>query len=473
MKTSGLYIASVTAKGNGLFTLNDCWIEADYDELRIGDVVTDSANNQFELVNYENYPARGIENLWLDVEWVDYPDSDISPIASITQDYDSSIGSLKQSKYTPDVSYLCRIASVNNSYPAYHYSLVLTDARVSDPGAGLGAVGDYIIDKSGQIFKIIEWNGWEQPCRVHDIENRPYKNNNSNMPVEYDYAYLYRTLDGAPVIPNADYSDLGDDAQDTAINISNSEHWTHRGVSISTNGNDLDNVTKITIGSGLEIKTTTNEGWNGGQNIELLASTVLEGSFTSSSRQSFSATADQVKFDVDYEIGFIDVYMNGFKLVLGLDVHANNGTAIFLEDAAVYGDTIDIIAYDTFNIANHYTVGQIDSSFVNTVGNTTIDGELTANAFNLSSARILKENISPFVLDGLGILSEINVMNFTYKSDSSRNPRVGFIADDTDKLLSGEFQDNFDMGNTVGVLIKAIQELTYKVKDLEDKLNVK
>ena len=134
---------------------------------------------------------------------------------------------------------------------------------------------------------------------------------------------------------------------------------------------------------------------------------------------------------------------------------------------------VDIISYDSFSIANHYTIGQINSSFVQTTGNTTIDGELTANAFNLASARIYKENIVPYNQNGLELINTIDVMAFNYKADPYKLQRVGFIADDTNNLFAGPDNDYFDVGNTVGVLLKAVQEMSAKIVELEEKLNVK
>jgi len=471
MKTTGLYIASITNNSNGQYRLIDCWVESGYSEISIGDIVTDKLGHAFVITGYQNYPQRASENLYIDVQYVDYPTTDIAPVDnSDTQDYDSQIGSAELNEYTPEVAYKCRIASSVNSYPAYHYAIVITDATITDPGAREGAVGDYIMDSGGQIFEVVEYNGWEQVMRVKDIEERPHASNGSSRPIQHDYAQFYRPTEGASVLPQGDISVLGDDAQDDAISFSNTEIWKHRGVSITKDSTILDNVTRITIGDGLEWSETSN-AWQGGSSIELSTDIDLEGSFTSSTRQVFTATAGQSLFYVDYEIGFIDVYMNGFKLIRGADFYANNGTTVSLDQGATSGDQIDIVCYDTFSISNHYTVGQVDSSFVSTTGNTTVDGEITANAFNLASARIFKENIVPFTKNGIDMVNSIDVMAFNYKVDPHKLQRIGFIADDTDQSFSGPDNDYFDVGNTVGVLLKAVQEMSEKIIELEGKLN--
>jgi len=471
MNTVGLYIASISSLGNGTYRLNDCWVEDHYDEISVGDIVIDNSDKVFEIINYQGYPQRAQENLWIEVKWPDYPNTDIAPLDnSSTQNYDSTIGSAESNEFSPEVAYRCRIASSANSYPAYHYAVVLTDAKMDDPGAREGAVGDYLMDSTGQIFEVIEWNGWEQTTRVKDIEEREHATDGSSRPFLNDYAQFYRPTVEASVLPQGDISILGDDALDDAISFSNTEIWRHRGIELTKDTTLLDNVTSITIGDGLSFtETAVDGGWGGGKIVELEASLDLSGTFTSTERYQIIATASQVVFYADYAIGFVDVYMNGFKLAKNYDFYANNGTEIYLDVAAEGGDVVDIIAYDTFSIANHYTVAQTDSSFVSTTGNTIIDGELTANAFNLSSARILKENIAEFTVSGLDIINNIDVMAFNYKSDPEKLQRIGFIADDTDQVLAGPNQNYFDIGNTVGVLLKAVQELSARIEELEDK----
>jgi len=465
MKTTGLYIASVTSNGNGQYRLNDCWVESNYSEIVVGDIVTDKNGNVFTITDYQGAPQLAHENLWLDVENTTIAPEDNSD----TSNYDSQIGSAEANEYTPEIAYRCRIGSSANSYPAYHYAVVITDANMDDPGAQQGAVGDYLMDSTGQIFEVVEYNGWEQVMRVKDIEERPHANDGSSRPVAYEYAQFYRPTEGATVLPQGDLSILGEDALDDAISFSNTEIWKHRGVSLTKDTISIDNITKITIGDGLQITETAIDGWAGGKNIELNTQTVIEGNFTDSERTTFIATEGQTVFNVGYEPNFIDVYMNGFKLVNNNDFFANNGTSFILADGATVGDIIECISYDTFSIANHYTITQTDTYFVSTIGNTTIDGELTANAFNLASARIYKENIVAYTYNGMDLINSINVMAFNYKADPYKLQRIGFIADDTNPIFAGPDNDYFDVGNTVGVLLKAIQELNARIVELEVK----
>jgi hypothetical protein len=72
-------------------------------------------------------------------------------------------------------------------------------------------------------------------------------------------------------------------------------------------------------------------------------------------RYSYTATSGQTSFSATYDVGFVDVYMNGVKLD-GADFTATNGTSIVLNSGAATGDIINIIGYGAFLVANALTV---------------------------------------------------------------------------------------------------------------------
>lgn len=99
-------------------------------------------------------------------------------------------------------------------------------------------------------------------------------------------------------------------------------------------------------------------------------------------------------------------------------------------------------------------------------------GQLVATGFFQASSRELKTNISPFTRSALDIIREVAVVSFNYKTDVI-NKHIGFIAEDTPEELSTRNKNVMDSNNTIGVLLKAIQELESKVKELEAKYNEK
>jgi hypothetical protein len=99
-------------------------------------------------------------------------------------------------------------------------------------------------------------------------------------------------------------------------------------------------------------------------------------------------------------------------------------------------------------------------------------GQLVATGFFQASSRTLKTNINPFTKSALDIIREVSVVSFNYKTDII-NKHIGFIAEDTPEELSTRNKNVMDSNNTIGVLLKAIQELEAKVKELEAKCNEK
>jgi hypothetical protein len=88
-----------------------------------------------------------------------------------------------------------------------------------------------------------------------------------------------------------------------------------------------------------------------------------------SQRSVYTATASQTTFAIVYDVGFVDVYQNGAKLVSGVDFTATNGTSVILTTGATAGDSIDIVAYGAFLLANTYTQAAADAKFAQVANN--------------------------------------------------------------------------------------------------------
>jgi hypothetical protein len=97
----------------------------------------------------------------------------------------------------------------------------------------------------------------------------------------------------------------------------------------------------------------------------------------------YTATASQTTFVVTYDVGFVDVYLNGVKQVAGTDFTASSGTNIVLAVGATAGDILDIVAYGAFSVANTYTKAEADSLFkTNLDGGAPDSVYLTAQNYN-------------------------------------------------------------------------------------------
>ena len=69
-------------------------------------------------------------------------------------------------------------------------------------------------------------------------------------------------------------------------------------------------------------------------------------------RQTFTSTAAQTTFNtVGYTAGFVDVYMNGVRLVDGTDFTATSGSTVVLTTGAAAGDIIDILIFTAVDLS--------------------------------------------------------------------------------------------------------------------------
>ena len=72
------------------------------------------------------------------------------------------------------------------------------------------------------------------------------------------------------------------------------------------------------------------------------------------SRQIFSPTGVTTDFTFasGYTVGYLDLYLNGARLIEGPDYAATDGATISLISPATNGDVLEGVAYKEFNLAN-------------------------------------------------------------------------------------------------------------------------
>ena len=92
-------------------------------------------------------------------------------------------------------------------------------------------------------------------------------------------------------------------------------------------------------------------------------------------RQIYAPTGIQTDFTFDstYTPGYLDVYLNGVRLVYPTDYSASDGSTVGLTTYAINGDTLELVAYKAFNVGS---VQEASGNF-SVGGNATITGNLT------------------------------------------------------------------------------------------------
>ena len=99
-------------------------------------------------------------------------------------------------------------------------------------------------------------------------------------------------------------------------------------------------------------------------------------------RQEYTASGvtTDFTFTSGYTVGYVDVYLNGARLIEATDYTATDGSTVSLTAAAQDQDVLELVAYKAFNVGNvtnaigNFTVG----------GNLTVDGTMNGNGSTLT-----------------------------------------------------------------------------------------
>ena len=62
-------------------------------------------------------------------------------------------------------------------------------------------------------------------------------------------------------------------------------------------------------------------------------------------------------FSAGYTVGYLDVYLNGIRLISPNDYSATDGGTVGLTTYAIAGDTLELVAYKAFNVGNVSNAG--------------------------------------------------------------------------------------------------------------------
>lgn len=229
---------------------------------------------------------------------------------------------------------------------------------------------------------------------------------------------------------------------------------------------------------------------------------------------SFVATAGQTTFSVTYDVGYVQVYLNGVRLSSS-EYTAVTGTTIVLAEAAALGDVVDILNVATNRgptgpqgatgettlagigttsaATSHYPVfvtglgstspyisttsnyfSFIPSSGALSVNQLNVVGVATATDFNSTSDINLKKDIK-VIDDPVAKVLKLNGVSFNW-TDTGQSS-AGVIAQDVEKVLPEIIRDNttgyksLNYNGLIGLLIEAVKEQNETIEVLKQKIN--
>ena len=130
-------------------------------------------------------------------------------------------------------------------------------------------------------------------------------------------------------------------------------------------------------------------------------------------RQNYtsSGVTTDFTFTSGYTPGYLDVYLNGVRLVNATDYTAGDGSTVGLTSAAVDGDALELVAYKAFNVGN----------VTNATGNFDVGQKLTVSGISSLTDVVSSCNVTADSFSGVfnGTIPGISTTGFSTFKDIS------------------------------------------------------
>ena len=165
-----------------------------------------------------------------------------------------------------------------------------------------------------------------------------------------------------------------------------------------------------------ELKVYKSSGWSAAGST--INGTSARFTYTASANQTTFTGSDNNGNTLAYDAGFVDVFLNGLKMVNGVDVTVTSGTSVVLASGASANDTIDIVGFGTFNVASinaaNITSGTLSNARLTGSGSITINGSAVAlgGSVTVGETKPTISGISPSTITNSATAVTITGTNF-------------------------------------------------------------
>ena len=155
-------------------------------------------------------------------------------------------------------------------------------------------------------------------------------------------------------------------------------------------------------------------------------------------RQTYAPTGIQTDFtfDATYIPGYMDVYLNGVRLVYPTDYSASDGSTVGLTTHAISGDALELVAYKAFNLGSiNSAAGNFDvGGALSVTGVSTFTGDLYVGgdlyvADDIVYDEVTGRNIN---ISGIGTIVTLHTTNLTVSGITTSDSTIVGTAVTTD-----------------------------------------
>jgi len=192
--------------------------------------------------------------------------------------------------------------------------------------------------------------------------------------------------------------------------------------------------------------------------------------YTASNNQTTFSGSDNNGTTLKYEDNrYVDVFLNGVKLIDTTDYTATSKTSVVLSSGAAANDNLEIYVQGIYTTADMVSSarGGVFYENVTFANNVTVSNTVSAIHFDNVSDISLKENVVT-IQNAIDTLNQLNPVSFNWKD--TENKSYGLIAQEVEQILPTIVHSKPDGTKTVNY-IEIIAFLIAAVKDLQNQID--